>query len=72
MSKEEEKSPTDKLLDDLSTALESTNKRQQKLTTCIKVLTHLKNNPIDAFGDDLSKEYQQACMDKCQQILNDK
>ena len=70
MSEESTKSPIDKLLDDLSVELEKVNQRQQKLTTGIKVLVNLKNNPVDEFNEPLTKEYEQNCMNKCTQILN--
>lgn len=59
----------DKLLDELSNALITARERQEKLTTSIKVLSNLKNSPIDDFGDELTEEYKKACLEKCKQIL---
>jgi len=71
LAKEPIKSPIDKLLDSLSSALEITVNRQKKLTIAIKALSNLKNNAVDEFGDELSKEAKQECMDKCKKILGD-
>ena len=71
MSKEPTKSPMDKLLDNLSDTLTIARKNQEKLTTAIKVLSNLKNNPVDEFNNPLTKEEIETCMNKCKKILGD-
>ena len=65
------KTPEEKLLDSLSVDLGLTVSRQQKLTTAIKTLSEMKNNPIDAFGDPLPAANKKEIMDKCKKILGD-
>jgi len=71
LSKEPSKTPMDTLLDDLSIALDIAVQRQQKLTTSIKVLSNLKNNPVDEFDNPLSKTEIETCVNKCKKILAD-
>lgn len=58
-------------MDDLSKNLDIAVKRQQILSTAIKVLSNLKNNPVDEFDNPLSKEEIETCMNKCKKILAD-
>jgi len=65
------KTPVEKLLDDLSKALDKSVKRQQKLTVGIKVLSKMKNTPVDEFGEALTAEYKKSVIDKCKKILSE-
>lgn len=58
-------------MDELSTQLDITVKRNQTLSTAIKVLSNLKNNPVDEFNNPLSKAEIETCMNKCKKILTD-
>ncbi len=58
-------------MNDLSKQLDITVKRTQILSNTIKVLSNLKNNPVDEFNNPLSKEEIDVCMNKCKKILTD-
>ena len=58
-------------MDDLSKNLDITVKRTQTLSTAIKALSKLKNNPVDEFNNPLTKEEIEICMNKCKKILAD-
>ena len=58
-------------MNDLSDQLGITVKRNQTISTAIKVLSNLKNNPVDEFNNPLSKSEIELCMNKCKKILTD-
>lgn len=58
-------------MNDLSKQLDITVKRNQTLSTAIKVLSNLKNNPVDEFNNSLSEAEIESCMNKCKKILTD-
>ena len=58
-------------MNDLSKQLAITVKRNQTISTAIKVLSNLKNNPVDEFNNPLSKEEMDTCMNKCKKILTE-
>ena len=58
-------------MNDLSKQLDITVKKTQILSTAIKVLSNLKNNPVDEFNNPLSDAEIETCVNKCKKILTD-